>query len=269
MHSKRPKYTARTADPHLLYQISVQAPENDVHFLNRVYKNTYGRRPLSLREDFCGTALLCREWVGSHRKRTAVGVDLDEEVLAWGRRHNAEPLGSDAHRIELRKADVRKVNDLETEIIVAFNFSYWIFTERQEMVRYLKAARRSLQKEGLFVCDILGGPDAQCTLEERKTMPGFKYVWEQESFNPIDHLMRCAIHFEFPDGSRMRKAFTYSWRLWSAAEMKDCLAEAGFSRSEVYWEGTCRETMEGNGIFTRRPKVENEQAWVSYIVAFP
>jgi hypothetical protein len=266
---KRRRHTAKTADRHALYELSVQAPENEVHFLNRVYKKAYGRKPLSLREDFCGTALLCAEWVRSHKERTAVGIDLDGEVLAWGRRHNIEPLGKDALRVRLNEANVLDVRRPKADVLVAFNFSYWVFKRRADLVRYFKTARASLGDEGLFVLDILGGPDAQCSLEESKPMEGFTYVWEQASFNPIDHDLVCHIHFEFPDGTRMRRAFTYEWRLWSLAEVKDCLAEAGFSGVDVYWEGTDWDTMEGNGAFTRREKVDNEEAWVSYVVARP
>ncbi|MFW5878829.1 MAG: class I SAM-dependent methyltransferase, partial [Myxococcota bacterium] len=202
---KRKKYTARLADKHELYQMSVQCPENEIHFLDRVFKKTYGRRPLSLREDFCGTGLLCAEWVKSHRHRTAVGLDLDPAVLEWGRVHNLAPLGEHASRMKLERADVLKARGHGTDLICAFNFSYWVFKKRTELVRYFRGARASLGPEGLFVLDLLGGPDAQCTLEESKTLPGFKYLWEQATFNPIDHHMTCAIHFSFPDGSRLRR----------------------------------------------------------------
>jgi hypothetical protein len=43
---------------------------------------------LSLKEDFCGTALLASEWVEWRRDNTALGVDLDAATLAWGREHN-------------------------------------------------------------------------------------------------------------------------------------------------------------------------------------
>src|SRR5688572_8118187 len=56
------KYTAATADKHELYQLSVQDPEIEIAFINRVYKKTHGRLPVSLREDFCGTALFCAAW---------------------------------------------------------------------------------------------------------------------------------------------------------------------------------------------------------------
>ena len=56
---QRPQFSAATADKHDLYQRSVQDPEIEIAFLQRVYRKTFGRTPLSLREDFCGTALFC------------------------------------------------------------------------------------------------------------------------------------------------------------------------------------------------------------------
>ena len=106
-------------------------------------------------------------------------------------------------------------------------------------------------------------------LEESREIDGFDYVWDQAAFNPIDHGYRCHIHFDFPDGTRLKNAFTYDWRLWNLMELRDVLADAGFSRTEVYWEGTEPGTDEGNGVFKKRQKVENEACWVAYVVAWP
>ena len=62
--------------------------------------------------------------------------------------------------------------------------------------------------------------------------------------------MLCHIHFSFPDGSKIKKAFTYDWRLWTLPEIRELLLEAGFQRATVYWEGTNEETEEGDGEFT-------------------
>lgn len=269
MKKTAPRLTARTADRHDLYEQSVQNPESDIAFLDRVFRKAYGRPPVSLREDFCGTAALCRDWVKRGKERTAEGVDLDGEVLEWGRAKNIEPLGEEAARVTLVQANVLDAVRPKTEVRVGFNFSYFVFQERAALLRYFRTARRSLKDEGIFAIDLLGGPDAQTVLEEPVAHEGFDYVWEQAAFNPIDHHYLCHIHFDFPDGSRMRKAFTYDWRLWTMMELRDLLAEAGFSRSDVYWEGTDRKTNEGNGVFTRRAKVVNEDCWIAYVVALP
>ena len=46
------------------------------------------------------TAFISAEWVRSHPKRTALGLDLHAATLAWGRKWNIEPLGDQAHRLD-------------------------------------------------------------------------------------------------------------------------------------------------------------------------
>ena len=75
----------------------------------------------------------------------------------------------------------------------------------------------------------------------------------------------CYIHFRFPDGSELKKAFRYEWRLWGMAEVREALVEAGFERADVYWEGTDKRG-EGNGVFSHREKAENTDAWIAYVV---
>ena len=58
---KKPALTARTADKQVLYQESVQDTETEASFLARTFDKMRGRPAKSLREDFCGTALLCAE----------------------------------------------------------------------------------------------------------------------------------------------------------------------------------------------------------------
>ena len=78
--------------------------------------------PLHLREDFCGTALVCAVWCKTDVRRTATGcllhesqinqtpksgcsssdtppcagLDIDREALQWGARNNAALLGGGA-----------------------------------------------------------------------------------------------------------------------------------------------------------------------------
>jgi hypothetical protein len=78
--------------------------------------------------------------------------------------------------------------------------------------------------------------------------------------------MRCHIHFKFPDGSKIKKAFTYEWRIWSLPEIRELLLEAGFKSARIYWEGE-DEDGEGNGEFTETETGDADLAWVSYIVA--
>src|ERR1700761_1540082 len=96
-----PRFSAKTADKHDLYQRSVQAPDFEVGFITRVFRKLRGRKPLSIREDFCGTALFCAHWVRSDEQRTATGLDIDPSVLEWGRKNHFASLGAVGEREQL------------------------------------------------------------------------------------------------------------------------------------------------------------------------
>lgn len=264
---RRGRTLAAQADRHRLYQLSVQEPEADLAFFNRVFRKRYDRRPVTLREDFCGTGYLSCAWVQDHRDKRAVGIDLDPDPLAWGQQHNVARLDEDQHRrLRFVQGNVLEVARDKADIVAALNFSYFCFKTRAELGAYFRAAYRNLARHGLFILDIEGGPDTQEKSSEPRRVQDFTYVWKQESFDPISHHSTCSISFRFRDGSALRRAFVYDWRIWTIPEIRELLAEAGFQRSEVYWEGTETDSNEGNGIFTHRERVENCDAWVSYLV---
>ena len=163
---------------------------------------------------------------------------------------------------------MRDIGHERVDITVAFNFSYFLFLERQSLLDYFKRAFASLDSEGVLILDVYGGADAQRTCEElREVDDDFDYVWDQHSFDPIHHHATNYIHFRFSDGSEINRAFRYDWRLWTLPEIRELLAEAGFAKSLVYWEGTDRKTGEGNDIFSPRESALDDPAWISYVVA--
>ena len=85
--------------------------------------------------------------------------------------------------------------------------------------------------------------------------------------NPIDGNMRCHIHFGFPDGSKLKQAFSYEWRLWGLPELRELLDEAGFSKVTVYWEGNAPKTGEGTNIYTPATVGDADPGWVCFLVA--
>ncbi|MEM7248948.1 MAG: class I SAM-dependent methyltransferase [Acidobacteriota bacterium] len=264
--NKHPK-TADTVDRHRLYEKAVQCPEADLRFARRMFRRHQPDRPLlDIREDFCGTALLACEWVAGGKDRRAFGVDLDGDTLDWGREHNLSPLGKAAKRVTLVEGNVLDAKVPKVDLTLALNFSYFCFTERRDLVAYYSAARAGLRSGGLFVMDIFGGTEAMDTSEEKTKKDGFTFVWEQAKFNPINHAMRCHIHFHFRDGSKLHRAFSYQWRFWTVPEIRDCLLEAGFEDVEFYWEGF-DEDGDGNGIFRRVKNVEQAEGFIAYIVA--
>ncbi|MGH0032606.1 MAG: class I SAM-dependent methyltransferase [Myxococcota bacterium] len=259
---------ARQADLYALYEESVQDPEADIDLVDRVYKGLFGRPPRTFREDFCGTAATAVEFVRRRKDNRAWGVDLDPEPLAYGTEHHLGKLDEDPRsRITLIQGDVLDVEHGPVESIVAFNFSYFIFKERSQLLGYFEKSRARLEDEGIFVIDLYGGADAQRTLTETREHDDFDYVWDQDVFDPIQGRAVNYIHFEFPDGSRLDKAFTYDWRLWSIPELMDLLREAGFSQVDAYWEQTDKKTGEGNGVYYKATQALDDPAYVSYIVA--
>ncbi|MFU8896884.1 MAG: class I SAM-dependent methyltransferase, partial [Gammaproteobacteria bacterium] len=258
---------ADLADRHELYEASVQSVAHEVEFLESAFDELVGRKPLTLREDFCGTAAAACEWVRSRRTRSAVAVDIDPQVLAWGRTHHVEALkAKQRERVRLIEGDVRTAETGPTDITVAFNFSWWTFKTRAALLEYFRAVHASLAEDGLFVLDIYGGSDAYAEQEEETDYGLFTYVWDQHGFDPITARYICYIHFRFPDGSELPRAFSYDWRLWTLPELRELLAEAGFARSVVYWQGE-DEKGEPSGEFSIVERGEADPAWITYVAA--
>lgn len=266
--ARAPKYTAASADKYELYQLAVQSPEPDIDFLRRVYKKENGRPARHFREDFSGTGLLTAEWIRKGPKYTAEAFDIDPEPVEWGRRHHFDELGEAANQAVLHLKDVREPSDTAPDVRCAQNFSYWIFKTRAEMLDYFRGAREDLADGGVFVLDVHGGPESiEEREEETKIDAGFTYVWDQHWFSPVTHEAKLRIHFRFRDGTEMRRAFSYDWRVWSIPELRDILLDAGFERVDVYWEGTDADGESGNGVYRKTRHGTNDPAWVTYMVA--
>lgn len=264
-------FTAATADKHDLYQRSVQDATSELEFIDRVFRSR-GRKAESLREDFCGTALVCGQWVASRPERTATGLDLDRDTLDWGLEHNIAKLGDATKRVTLLEQDVclpigGKRNKKEFDATLALNFSYWVFKTREALRAYFANVLKTLKDDGAFILDAYGGWEAQEPMfEPRKIQGGFTYVWDQDGFDPISHDVLNHIHFEFKDGTKLEHAFSYDWRFWSLPEIQELLREAGFEQVEVWWDDTADEE---DADYRPRKHVSNQPGWIAYIVATP
>jgi SAM-dependent methyltransferase len=258
----------KSRDRHWLYQESVQSPDIHFGFFDRVYRQQNGVPPASLKEDFCGTALLAAEWVERRRTNTALGVDLDAGTLAWGREHNIARLRPDQRsRVTLRRANVLQVTRPKADLIVALNFSYFIFRTRPELREYFRAARKSLAPGGLFIGDIFGGWESEKPLTERTRYSGFTYLWQLDRYDPVANFARFHIHFKFNDRGGIRRAFTYDWRLWTIPEIREVLHEAGFRHVDIYWEGIDTRSGYGNSVFRKARTAQNAPGWIAFFVA--
>jgi len=266
-------------DRHVLYEAAVQGVEYDVDFLQRVYHfHRAGRRFTRLREDFSGTAALACAWVRRGKDHRAWAVDHSREELDWARAHRVPRLRAHARRLSLVQRDVRRSGVPPVDVVCALNFSYWVFERRQELVGYFRGVRDSLRRDGVFVCNAFGGTGAMQKLVEKtrvpasrgpngEHVPGFTYVWEHASFNPIDHHITCAIHFRFRGGRMIRNAFFYDWRMWTLPELNDALREAGFRDVVFYVEGWDDKRGKPEEHYRRRTRFENQSGWLACLVA--
>ena len=263
---------AETADRHRLYELAVQCAEAEIDFVDNTYKKLRGRRARLLREDFCGTANVCCEWVRRCKQNRAIGVDLDPEVLDWGRTHRLGALKpGQAGRISLLQKNVLTVHTEEApDIVSAMNFSYWLFKERKELKGYFRQVHQQLADDGIFFMDAYGGYDSFREIEEEREIEDgdqtFTYVWEQAKYEPISGGLICHIHFDFPDGSRLERAFSYDWRLWTLPEIRELLTEAGFKRITVYWQGFDADG-EPDGDFKPVSEGDADAGWICYLSA--
>lgn len=281
----RPDSTRRSGPPahawrpdrHPLYTAAVQHVDLDLDHLARIYRESRRRAPTLLREDFCGTAALACAWVSRGPRQRAWGVDLHTPTLAWARQRRLPHLGAAAARVALVHADARTVSRPRVDVITALNFSYWVFKTRRGLLDYLRAARRSLRPGGMLFLDAFGGTDAAQALVETSRIPAtrgpggeriprFTFEWEQASFNPVDHHLRCHIHFRLGDGRVMRRAFSYDWRMWTLPEIRELLAEAGFRGSRVYLQDWDDEAGQALTTYSPRARFENQSGWLAYVV---
>ena len=286
----QPKQTwglASVADPNALYVQCVNAPVDDLQFYLRVWQQLRpGTSPLLLREDFCGSAALCCEWVKSDPHRVAYGVDLDEATLIWGQENHVDTLDAKGSqmRVHLLQQNVLRCDRCipKADLIVANNYSHFVFKTREQMIAYFTSVSLSLSPSGVFISDLYGGPEAQTVGVEdvetyrfvrtdNKETEWYTYQWEQYKYNPITHETITKIQFRFPDGSSLRDLYVYDWRLWNAPELLEMLREAGFMHARLYMEQFDERTNESTGEYREQALEEFAQHtgdfWRAYIVA--
>lgn len=268
--NKKPINKLTRDEKYHLYESSVQNPKADIDFINREFKKLYGKKPLVLREDFCGTGSMACAWVKQSNEHKAFGIDLDVEPITYGlENHYLTMKEEQQKRMEYIKGNVLDNYDFKSEVIVAFNFSYYLFKNRNDLVKYFSQVRKHLVKEGVFFLDLFGGTDTKKAMEESNKHKTHTYYWDCESYNPLNGECLYYIHFKtHKDQVKHEKVFKYDWRMWDARELLDVLSDAGFSKTQIYWEGVDKDGY-GNGNFKVAKIAENCESWITYISACP
>ena len=267
---------AQRADKYVLYQQSVQAAKQDVYLFEKIYKEHFSHQQATVfREDFCGTAWLCTEWIKRNKvENIAVGVDIDQEPIGWGLKNNISTLGSASDSVFIYTEDVLKFDwdknlskeaashrqllvtddddDNEEEgsethnatvkkahIVCAYNYSTCLLHERSQLLQYFANVRKSMSpNNSIFLLDIPGGAKLSNGQERTKKTPNSQvvYMFEQESYNPCTDVVKFNIHFKFTsDQSIMRRAFSFQFRKWGIREVIECMKQVGFSDVAIYW----------------------------------
>lgn len=264
------KVKAKDFCKYTYYENTVQCVENDIDFINQEFKALKKRKPLTIREDFGGTAKLCCEWVKQSKDHTAKAVDLDLEPIQYGKENHWAQLSQDEQdRVEYIEGNVLQPPKWKPDVIVAFNFSYYIFKKRKQLLEYFKSVRKSISDDGLFFMDLFGGWESYQVLEEETEYDNYSYYWDCDKFNPITNECLFKIHFKPKGQKKIEDVFVYDWRMWHMQELRDILEDAGFSETFGYWEGDDEDDESGNGEFYRTEEGENCDSWVTYIVAKP
>lgn len=260
------KKSLTVEEKYRLYEDSVQNPSNDISIINKEFQRYFKRKPVSIREDFCGTGYLSCTWVKQSPKHLAHGIDLDSEPIAYGQKTHFKKLKPDQQkRMHYHKDNVLGQFSFKTDVIAALNFSYFIFKERDQLIRYFKQVHKGLAKTGAFIMDLFGGTATTYTNVEANKHDTFTYYWDCAKFNPINN--ECLYHIHYKSkGKKHLNVFTYDWRMWTPREIQECLKEAGFKESHVYWEGFDTDGS-GDGKFKPTKEEENSLGWVAFIMA--
>jgi SAM-dependent methyltransferase len=255
-----------------LYEEFVQSPQWQTTYMPRFHKKLTGQTAHSMREDFCGTGVISCDWVKKSPRNRAVGLDLDPEPL--GRAKTVHRAALPAHlqkQVSFLRQDVLVPTREKFDMIGAHNFSFYVFHERKELLRYARAARQSLKKNGTFFLEMAGGPgfvEAGSAPVVSTNLEGYGkagYVWEQRNHDPLRATGEYAIHFRQKNGKWLRDAFVYDWRLWEIREVRELLCEAGFKKTAVLWQ-TDRELRNGTLEYAVTETGDFCEVWLAYVV---
>jgi SAM-dependent methyltransferase len=227
-----------TPDGHDRFELYVQFFQNptvEVERLRRICEATRITEAYRLREDFCGTAANCLAWVRAGANHTADGVDIDPEPLAWSRTRYLPTLSDDElGRLQLVEGDAIATETERVDVILAANLSFCVYKRRSELREYLSRCFQRLAPGGIVVLEICGGPEILLRGADRDDSDGVTAVWDQESINQLTNEAVSRIHFEFSDGTRLERAFTFDWRVWSTAELRELLHDSGFGTVRIF-----------------------------------
>jgi len=162
------------------------------------------------------------------------GVDITESYLRTAR----EEAAYENLEIEYIHSDAREFtrSDFFDVALNLYN-SFGYFTDQSDDLRIARNACNSLKKGGSFIIDIYGKEITVRDFVEAEWFEraGFTVLTEYKVSDSWTFLYNRWILIK--DGIKIEKIFSY--RLYSAAELRSLLLEAGFSKVDIYggWDG--------------------------------
>jgi SAM-dependent methyltransferase len=264
-----------------LYRWAVQDPVGQVNCLAGIYQRYRRRLPKRLREDFAGTSADCVHWLWRGGE-LAVAVDIDGPTLRFARRRARRILGDrDVRRLQFVRADVLRVLPPKVprvDVVSVGNFSIFLLPDRSALRAYFRGAWRGLRREGMVAVLAFGGPGflgprvkrrrvARTALYAVEPPPdAFDYYWEQLGFDAVGGRLDCRMHFitgRRRERRSWRNAFRYTMRVWTLPELTDAMKEAGFTRTEVWYQPAARRR---NAVMRPVERIDSRRDWVAYVI---
>lgn len=199
-------------------------------------------------------------------------MDLDRDQLLWAKEHNVEADAGCAERVKLICRNVLELDEGgkdtgKSDVICAFNFSICYLFDRNDLVKYFKICHGTLKSDGIFFCDIFGGETSiKPDVTRRNLSNGVKYEFQQVDYCPITNRSHFQMTFKFPDGSKLKEAFEYYFRIWTIPEIREALRDAGFSKTTVWFLDQSEDAPE-DGTYEPTEATHQRESWHAFIVA--
>jgi hypothetical protein len=234
------------------YELCVQSPRHITAFLRALH----GQHPTVLREDFAGTAAISRQWcleaARAGESARAIAVELDPETSRRAAELMAESnLGASLKLIQgnCLAPPCNGQQPDAADVVFVGNFSIGYIHDRPSLIQYLAHSLNRLRRGnagfggGVFACDTYGGAGAFRLGGIERKHPGrrgevIRYSWLHEHADPRTSTVRNSISFRVEINGEIAqewpRAFVYEWRLWSIAELREAMAEVGFSDINVF-----------------------------------
>lgn len=247
-------------DKYQLYIDSVQDIGGLLGFVNSICgdKMKDKKNPPVLREDFAGTGINAYHWrLDAPLDSYAIAVDIDPEPIEWGKKEfGDEDRGDDVHFYN----EDSLLLDKPSDITLCLNSSIFSIHSRDRLSTYFNRVYERLNKDGVFIFEIYGGPSALTTGKDEVPIgiDEFTFVWEQRNVNTLTNRSENYISFRFPNGQQMRDAFSYDHRVWTLPELMDIIGETDFKDTEVYVNRNFEEGKEPDSLVPEALNVHSD-----------